>query len=71
MKFAELVPLTAAFVNLGVTLIVLRSGIRPLVNRIYLLWGGSIVVWNVGTTFMFHTDNPQDALFWARFLSLA
>lgn len=41
---------------------------RSALHRVYLLWGLSLTVWNVGTCFMFRVQNPADALFWAKFL---
>jgi len=69
MKFAELIPLTAGVVNLLLTLFVLSQGLRSGTARVYLLWGLSLSVWNLGTYFMFQEDlNSNQALFWARFL---
>ncbi|MBI5775670.1 MAG: hypothetical protein HZA89_18280 [Verrucomicrobia bacterium] len=70
MKFSELIPLTAAVTNLALTIFVLTRDLRSTLNRVYLLWGLSIVVWNTGTFFMFHTQSAQTAEFWGRFLHL-
>lgn len=69
MKFAELIPLTAGVVNLLLTVFVLSQGLRSNTARVYLLWGMSLTVWNLGTFHMFDVGNtPEQALFWARFL---
>ncbi len=68
MNLHSLIPLTAALVNLVLTLFVLSSGWRSTLNRVYALWGASITVWNVGTACMFFVQSPEAALFWAHFL---
>ena len=68
MNAAQLVPMTAAVVNLALTIFVACSGLRSLGNRVFVLWGLSLVVWNSGTAFMFRVNDEASALFWARFL---
>lgn len=68
MKLIELIPLTAAAVNLALTLAVLSRNAKTTLGRVYALWGLSITVWNIGTVFMFQVRDPGQALFWARFL---
>lgn len=68
MKFLQLIPLTAAIVNLGLTLFVLSRNLKGTVNRVYLLWGLSVTLWNAGTFLMFRAPTPEDALHWARVL---
>ncbi|MGA3171728.1 MAG: ATP-binding protein [Chthoniobacteraceae bacterium] len=68
MKVAEIIPLTAAGVNLALVLFILAQGTKSMLHRVYAVWGCSIVVWNVGTAFMFSARNPEQALIWARFL---
>jgi len=68
MKVAEIIPLTAAFVNLALVLFILAQGAKSMLHRVYALWGCSIVVWNIGTAFMFSVKSPEQALMWARFL---
>jgi signal transduction histidine kinase len=68
MKVAEFIPLSAAGVNLALVLFVLAQGTKSVLHRVYAVWGCSIVVWNIGTAFMFSAGNPAQALFWARFL---
>ncbi len=68
MKFSELIPLTAAVTNLALTLFVLTRDLRSTLNRVYLLWGLSITVWNVGTFFMFSVEEESSARFWSTFL---
>ena len=68
MNAAQLVPFTAAAVNLALTGFVASSGLRSLSIRVFLLWGISMVVWNTGTGFMFRVESQADAEFWARFL---
>jgi len=68
MKVAEIIPWTAAGVNLALVLFILTRGTRSTLHRVFAIWGCSIVVWNVGTACMFSARNPQQALIWARFL---
>lgn len=68
MKFYELIPLTAAVTNLALTLLVLTRDLRSTLNRVYLLWGLSITVWNLGTFFMFGVQQESAARFWSTFL---
>jgi signal transduction histidine kinase len=68
MKFYELIPLTAAVTNLALTLFVLTRDLRSTLNRVYLLWGLSITVWNLGTFFMFSVEREAAARFWSAFL---
>ena len=68
MKYFDLITIGAAFFNLVLTLFVFTRDWRSTINRVYLLWGLPITIWNLGTFFMFRVDNPADALFWARFL---
>lgn len=68
MRFSELIPLTAAVTNLALTLFVLTRDLRSTLNRVYLLWGLSITVWNLGTFFMFSVEQESTARFWSAFL---
>ena len=72
MKFSELIPLSAAIINFGLTVFVFSRDYRSTLNRVYLLWGVSITVWNFGVFMLFSIPEGeqyrQTALFWARFL---
>lgn len=68
MKVAELIPLSAALINLALSVFVFTRGPRRRVNQVYLLWGTCVCVWNAGTFFMFRVEDEAMALFWARFL---
>jgi len=68
MRFSELIPLTAAVTNLALTLFVLTRDLRSTLNRVYLLWGLSITVWNLGTFFLFSVQDEGAARFWSAFL---
>src|SRR6478672_10196535 len=70
MNFFELIPLTAALVNLALTLFVLGAGLRSVMTRTYVTWGISIAIWNFGTYYMFRAPDAATALFWARFLQV-
>jgi signal transduction histidine kinase len=68
LRFLQLIPLTAAIVNLGLTLFVLTQNLRGSVNRVYLLWGLSVTLWNAGTFFMFRAQSLEEATQWAKVL---
>ncbi|MEN9574391.1 MAG: hypothetical protein RL514_2246 [Verrucomicrobiota bacterium] len=68
MRFSELIPLTAVITNLALTLFVLTRGLRSTLNRVYLLWGLSITVWNLGTFFLFSVTDEADARYWSTVL---
>ena len=72
MKFSELIPLSAALINFGLTVFVFSRDHRSVLNRVYLLWGVSITVWNFGVFMLFSIPEGEQyratALFWARFL---
>lgn len=68
MNFAELIPLTAAICNALVTAFVFSRNPRSVLNRVYLIWGLSISVWNFGTFFMFRVRTKEEADIWAHVL---
>src|SRR5580658_8320959 len=72
LKFSELIPLLASILNFLLTLFVFTRDRRATINRVYLLWGVSLTVWNLGTFFMFRVpqgpEGYSEALFWAKFL---
>lgn len=67
MNFSP-IPLTAAVVNLALTLFVLSRGLRSNVKRVYVLWGLSVSLWNMGTFFMFIVKSESKAMVWAHIL---
>ncbi len=68
MTTAAYVPLTAAVVNFAVTLLVLSRNLRARVSWVYLLWGLSVSVWNLGVFFMYRAVTPEQAMFFGRLL---
>jgi len=68
MNYLESTALIAVVCNLTLTLFVLASDRRAIINRVYFLWGNAVMIWNIGVFFMSRVDNPQDALFWAKML---
>lgn len=68
MNFLQLIPLTAAVVNLLLSLFVFSRSPRSKLNQIYLLWGFSISLWNFGTFFMFRVQTREEALLCARLI---
>src|SRR5260221_1978142 len=72
MKFSEQIPLLACLLNFVLTLFVYTRDRRATLNRVYLLWGISLTIWNLGIFFMFEVPKDENhyaqALFWAKFL---
>ena len=70
MSLTAYVPLAAVVVNIALTLFVLKAGVQTGTRIAYLIWGGSIAVWNFGTYEMFCVKTADEALAWARFLQI-
>ncbi len=68
MRFAAFIPMVGCILNLFLALFVFNSNRRGAANRVFLFWGLSIAVWNLGQFFLLRGDEPIMALFWARFL---
>ncbi|HUD47930.1 MAG TPA: ATP-binding protein [Candidatus Baltobacteraceae bacterium] len=62
--------LTATLFNLILTILVLSRDFRSTLHRVYLGWGISVTLWNLG---VFHLSQPishQEAFAWAKVLQL-
>jgi signal transduction histidine kinase len=62
--------LTATLFNVVLTLLVLARDSRSMLNRVYLGWGVSVTLWNLG---VFHLSQPishDEAFKWAKVLQL-
>lgn len=70
MNLAELVPLTAALINFALVLFVASAGLRSVTSRVFVLWGTSLSIWNLGTYFMFRVHTAAEALLWAKILQI-
>jgi signal transduction histidine kinase len=68
MSSFVLVPLFAAFVNLGLALFVFTRDTRLRINQVFMVWGASLAVWNAGAFMMFTVSGHDQALLWARIL---
>jgi len=68
MSSFVLVPLFAAFVNLGLALFVFTRDPRLRINQVFMMWGASLAIWNAGAFMMFRVTNHEEALLWARIL---
>ncbi len=66
MKFAAFIPLVGCILNFLLALFVFNCGRRSAANRVFLFWGFSIAVWNLGQFFLLTVDTAPLALFWAR-----
>src|SRR5690606_28069650 len=60
----------AAVWNVAIAIFVYTRNEGKAANRVFLLLGVAIAVWNSGTYFMFRVKDAESALFWARFLNL-
>ena len=63
-----LVPLFAAFANLGLALFVFTRDPKLRINQVFMMWGTSLAVWNAGAFMMFRVTDHANALLWARIL---
>lgn len=70
MNVFSLIPLTAAIVNIGLSLFVFVRGPRIALNQIYAVWGLSIALWNTGVYFIFRSTTEHEALLWARWMQV-
>jgi|GEM_PF-509654 len=74
MKYSDLIPLTAALLNLALAVFVFASNWRAKINRVYLLWGICLAIWNFGTYQLFQGPfNPSahdHAMHWAKFVQV-
>ena len=62
--------LTATLFNVVLTILVLSRDFRSTLHRVYLAWGVSVTLWNLG---VFHLSQPishQEAFAWAKVLQL-
>ncbi|MEI7730194.1 MAG: ATP-binding protein [Verrucomicrobiota bacterium] len=70
MNSFQYIPLTAAGFNLALALFVFARNPRQTLNQVFLLWGSSVAVWNLGVFMMFRVQTHADAMFWAKFLQM-
>ncbi len=66
----RLTALTATLFNVTLTILVLSRDFRSTLHRVYLAWGISVTLWNLG---VFHLSQPishQEAFAWAKVLQL-
>ncbi len=68
MSFFQYIPLFAAVANLILTILVVCRDPRPVLHRVFGVFGLSLTIWNLGTFCMFRVNNAASALFYARFL---
>ncbi len=69
-EFAPYIPLAGCFLNAFFAIFVYTRNTSALPNRIYLVVGLCIAIWNLGSYFMFVVQTADEALFWARFLHI-
>src|SRR5271156_3565205 len=62
--------LAATLFNVALTVLVLTRDFRSMLHRVYLGWGISVTLWNLG---VFHLSQPishEEAFAWAKVLQL-
>jgi signal transduction histidine kinase len=62
--------LTATLFNIVLTLLVLGRDYRSRLHRVYMLWGTTITLWNLGAYHLSKNITPEHAFFWAKILQL-
>ncbi|MGA2747394.1 MAG: ATP-binding protein [Verrucomicrobiota bacterium] len=62
--------LTATFFNVVLTILVLSRDYRSTLHRVYLGWGVSVTLWNLGVFFLSQHIDPNRAFVWAKVLQL-
>jgi signal transduction histidine kinase len=71
MKIFEITALTATLFNVVLTSLVLSRDLRSALHRVYLLWGVSVTLWNVGAFYMYNRQiTEEQAFIWAKVLQL-
>ena len=66
MNLAVYIPLAGSLCNIFFALFVFAQAPKALANRVYLLLGTSIAIWNIGSYKLFVVTNADEALIWAR-----
>ena len=62
--------LTATLFNVALTILVLARDSKSMLNRVYLAWGVSVTLWNLGVFYLSQPINPDEAFAWAKVLQL-
>lgn len=72
MSFAPYIPLAGCCFNFLLALFIFTRNPRETPNRVCLVSGMSIAIWNLGSYFLFvvPSDDHGTAVFWARFLQV-
>ncbi len=66
MNLAAYIPLAGSLCNVFFALFVCAQAPRALANRVYLLLGTSIAIWNFGSYKLFVVTSHDEALLWGR-----
>lgn len=69
MMFYKITCLVAGLFHLLLTLFVVSRDIRSKVNRVYLVWGLSLVVWNLSAFFKLEMQD-RESLYWVKMIHL-
>jgi signal transduction histidine kinase len=60
----------ATLLNLALALFVAGRDYRSRLNRVYMLWGISVTLWNIGVYHLSQNTDQATAFFWAKVLQL-
>jgi signal transduction histidine kinase len=73
VEVIRITALMAVLFNVALTLLVLTKDFRSRLHRVYVLWGISVTLWNLGVYHLSQSTEEMghdDAMFWARILQL-
>jgi signal transduction histidine kinase len=70
MDVIRMTALTATLFNVGLTALVLSRDFRSTLHRVYLAWGISVTLWNLGVFHLSQNITPGEAFAWAKVLQL-
>jgi signal transduction histidine kinase len=62
--------LAATLFNVALTILVLSWDFRSMLHRVYLCWGISVTLWNLGVFHLSQQISHQEAFMWAKVLQL-
>jgi hypothetical protein len=70
MDVIRMTALTATLFNVVLTVLVLSRDLRSTLHRVYLAWGISVTLWNLGVYQLSQNIPPDEAFAWAKVLQL-
>ncbi len=70
LDIIRITALTATLFNVALTILVLARDSRSILNRVYLAWGVSVTLWNLGVFYLSQPITHDQAFAWAKVLQL-